>query len=180
MDTPIKKSLFGYSKSSVNLYVKEMNESASRMLEEKNAEIKALKDECAKLREQKDAITEAILAAKKRAQEIISTSEKEAEQKRERLRSDYTRETENIDRIRSRISDIRSAATETLKSFNENLKDIETSLQNERRAAEPLSDGIFANEASEPFEKPAAPSAEETAPAESREKVAKPTIIKIK
>ncbi len=180
MDTPIKKSFFGYSKSSVNLYIKEMNESASRMLEEKNTEIKALKDECAKLREQKDAITEAILAAKKRAQEIISTSEKEAEQKRERLRSDYARETENIDRIRTRISDIRSAASETLKSFNENLKEIETSLQDERRAAAPLSDGIFASNASEPFEKPAAPSNEGAGSNENREPAVKPTIIKIK
>lgn len=175
MDKPIKRGFFGYKKSSVNVYIKEMNESASRMLEEKNAEINALRGECAKLREQKDAIAEAIMAAKKRAKEIIASSEKEAEQKREELKAEYSRETENIDKIRTRISEVRNVTAKTLKTFNEDLNEIESSLQRERRAASAIEDEMSANDISDEAVLPTVDDEDINPPS-----ISKPTIIKIR
>ncbi len=170
MGKPLKRSLFGYSKSSVNLYIKDMNESASRMMEEKNTEIKRLREECTALREEKDAITEAIIAAKRRAEEITAASEREAEEKREQLRSDYAREKENIDKIRGWITDVKKIAAETLKRFEESLEDEESIAALKKQSAEPLKDGLLSGDSGKQ-------SADK--PQQSGEKT-KPAIIKIK
>lgn len=182
MSKPLKKGLFGYRKSNVNKYIQEMNESANRMLVEKDAEIKALKAECEAMRAQKDSIAETLLLAKERANEIVASGEQEAELTREKLRADYSRELERIEQVRGWIIEIKKSTAETLAHFEESLKADETLALQKRRAAAPLEDGLLKDDEFNILTKNVKQTAPEPpAPAADKpETIRKPTIIKLK
>jgi len=81
-----KKSLIGYKKSIINDYIVELNLKTQKMINDRDDEIcdlekenEALNEKVKILTEKNNLVGEAILAAEKKAREIIEDAKKEAE-----------------------------------------------------------------------------------------------------
>lgn len=159
-----RTGLFGFRKSDVCQYIQEMNTDFSAKLGKQYEEAQALREEnfrlkgqLAQLQGEKDKVADALILAEQKAQEIVTATEKEADEKRRSLEADYQEEREKLLAIRAEIAGVRQAALDAIKRF-------ETELHEMEQKAEQKADSLMQKETPAPSaQMAAAPSATEAA-----------------
>ena len=139
----LKKGFWGYQKDAVFQYITQQEEIFTQKLAEKDAllertdrqaqarireleqENRTLKEELARLREQQDQISQAILDARASAEALKAETRAQEESAREKLRQALEQDLAELASYRDRVTDLRKAIRTTLEGLEQQAEKIE-------------------------------------------------------
>ncbi len=123
-----KKALFGYKKSIINEYIAEFNLKTQNMLTELEDEIYDIKKEKEQLEEKVNVLTEknnlvgeAILAAEKKAKEIIEDAKKEAEKVKAEADAEVEKSKQVLNHLNEEINELKAGLNASVAKYQSEL-----------------------------------------------------------
>lgn len=139
----LKQGFWGYQKDAVFQYITQQEEAFTQKMTEKDAllertdrqaqarireleqENRTLKEELARLREQQDQISQAILDARASAEALKAETRAQEESAREKLRQALEQDLAELASYRDRVTDLRKAIRTTLEGLEQQAEKIE-------------------------------------------------------
>lgn len=142
-----RNSLFGFNKSDVCDYIREIDERMENKLKDKDREITELKKEIAELSQHREMIVNVLQTAQQSAKTIMEDAQRDADElkrktdseveekkdlanreieiKRREIKQYYSAENKKIMQIRSEVEKLRMASLDAIKRFETELTRIE-------------------------------------------------------
>lgn len=182
-----RTGMFGFHKADVCEYIQGMNNEFTRRMQQKDAECQKLHKELqdsrrqiAVLQAERDQVAGALIHAEAKANEIVTATEQEAEDKRRILEQDYKTEQEKLRAVRAEIAAVRQTALDAIRRFEEKMSELERDAVKKEEAISPSAEQPKTETATIPTPPPipAPPKAQE-AEAPSGEQKPKINIIKL-
>ena len=155
-----RNSLFGFNKSDVCDYIRDMDERIEVRLKDKESEVAELKAKIDELEAQRNTIVDVLRNAevnaksivedaKKNADSIMQNVDKEAEEKKQRLNRElevkrreiqnyYDSENDKLSKIREDVKNLRKASIDAIRKFEEALAEIEGSAVTKHNSAQTM------------------------------------------